>query len=1276
MRKSLLLLAASATLSLGLPAQKTVKPEYSLCQYDDGALISSVSDNGQWATFFAVKGDGSGNCTGARLYNINSKEVVDLNGGLNMDTVASYSVTDVDNSGTIVVGELNNKPAYYSTQTKTWSLLPYSPKVETGKVEKITPDGHYAVGTVNPLFDNVDNYSEYGVLWDLQTKKEITLTNLPAKDMAHNSTNMHRFLNISADGRYILGCMSFVYIPSWGDLGGVFYYVYDVQKQSYKVLGFTESDTEPWTPQVEGLTFLTSVFMSNNGKYITGGAYLTRLADPQDTFGEEFEAPFLYNMETGEFKVFDDMGSKGLSAWIVDNNGNVYAAESNSPIRSFSMYSGGYWVDYAAGIKQHYGVNYLSDLGIDNSGTPIAISDDGKTLGVMPSVFNSYIISTPDNFADYVANVDLLSSYTIDPLPNSSISRLNKVTLNFTREVELIGGNNSVKLINKITEDVANSSKITVNGKEVTIEFQNAQLEEMPYSVQIPAKTFAVLGNRERTNSEISVVYLGRAEAPIKIVKSSPKENASVAKFDMESNPVMLDLDVEAMVNDAASMASLYRDDDTTPLTNVIIELNGSTVKAYPLSNQYLYKGHNYRLEIPAGTFTDVTGNPATASEKFVLNLRGAYEREISYDENIIFSDDLNRTGIMNFMTFDNDNNKFSDVAKSHGFSDTPDLQPNYSWMPVKDSMESTDIALASTSMYKPAGKSDDWLVLPQIYVFDQLYKLKFQSQSYLKAKKDHLKVYVWENDNVLEYLDSEMIERIRKEGVLVYDKVQSPGEREDYLADEWTDNAVSLEQFKGKNVYIAFLNDNEDQSEVYIDNIQVLHELPFYAQLSNDNLVVGKDEVAIEGIVEVRDEKKVYDDVQIALHDAAGNLIETIHNKNVSYKKGDKFNFKFNKPLALKVGEENKFSVKFKLNDDVNELSSSVKSLAFQPTKRVVLEECTGVGCQNCPLGIEAIERLSKTYADKFIPVAIHAYTGDPLGENVLDYAAYLGLGAAPTARVNRLNMVSAPMVNSKSTGKLSMNAEEGGEPLWADLVASELSTPVEADVTASVVYDNNKKSYSVPVSVKYALSTDELNLKVFAVVLENSCVRYQSNGFSSVSDPLLGEWGLGGKYASASVNPYTHNHVARGTYGVSYTGTADLLPNSVKAGETHTATLEIPLPPTVGKVENTEIVVMLFDGNTDKIINACVARQGGSTGIDGVVADETAGVNVTVKGSSLHIDAVGKADVNVYSVGGSLLSSSTGNDSFEIARPQYEGVVLVQVITENGSVTKKVIL
>lgn len=97
--------------------------------------------------------------------------------------------------------------------------------------------------------------------------------------MSHANMGQNRFVSISADGKTVLGCMSFSYLPSGDNPGGCFYYVYNVDKQSYKVIGFTESDTENWTPKANNLLFISGALLSNNGKYVTGSAYYwTRMA--------------------------------------------------------------------------------------------------------------------------------------------------------------------------------------------------------------------------------------------------------------------------------------------------------------------------------------------------------------------------------------------------------------------------------------------------------------------------------------------------------------------------------------------------------------------------------------------------------------------------------------------------------------------------------------------------------------------------------------------------------------------------------------------------------------------------------------------------------------------------------------------------------------------------------------------------------------------------------------------------------------------------------------
>ena len=72
-----------------------------------------------------------------------------------------------------------------------------------------------------------------------------------------------RFVSISADGRYIVGCLSFSYIQPIACC----YYVYDRDKQTYKFIGFDVDENYKWTPLAQNLAFIDEARISNNGKY-------------------------------------------------------------------------------------------------------------------------------------------------------------------------------------------------------------------------------------------------------------------------------------------------------------------------------------------------------------------------------------------------------------------------------------------------------------------------------------------------------------------------------------------------------------------------------------------------------------------------------------------------------------------------------------------------------------------------------------------------------------------------------------------------------------------------------------------------------------------------------------------------------------------------------------------------------------------------------------------------------------------------------------------------
>lgn len=1274
MKKGLLLFLAGAALTVSANAQsQSGAPTFKKYQFDDRAVLTNMSDNGKWATFTASDADNPLIHLGARLVDVTTGNATVLIDGLNADTIKSHGVADVTNDGNIVVGQLNQKPAYYTASTKSWTFLPtgYSNAL-TGEINSVTPDGHYAVGTSYPTFDTgTIAAAEAPVMWDLTTGQVVTTANLPQKDMAHLDQHQNRFIGISADGNIILGCMSYSYLPSDTDAGGCFYYVYNVAKQSYTVIGFTESETSNWAQKTDNVMFVSEAALNSNGKYVSGLCYLTN----------EKAAPFIYDVEKDELKAFDDVDSYDYGAWVVDNEGNTYAAGPDAnPYRNCVLRTGKYWVDIAQIVKQKYNFDIEARTGYENSGTPIAVSDDGKTMAMFLGDIDSYIITVPEAMPVTAANTNLLSSYTADPADGANISKLSKVKITFNRSVQVVGKGSSATLTDVINGTSVNSFGISVDGsdpKSVNVTFRKGDLTNtgMPYELTIPARTICIAGDLTRYNDEIKFTYNARENAPMRVTASSPKQNGAAGKLDMSTSPVTLTFDANIKLADDAVRAKLYQVGIEKPVSELLMAVNGGKLYVYPTTVQYLYKDVDYTVQIPAGAVTDVTGNAATANEAYTLNLVGAYERELSYDSNVLFSENFDN-GLSQMMLYDGDTNTPDSESQDYGFK----IGDAYAWIPVRDDNATSGYSAASTSMYYPEGTSNDWMVTPQINIVDKLCKLTFNSQSYRKSANDTLKVIVWPSDDVYSVLSDELVERMQTEGTVVYKEKQSAGQKESKIDGDWTANEVDLAAFAGKKVYIAFVNQNNNQSLIFVDDIVVNHNQPFYVAFTNDDNVVAKENIQIAGKMTIGSDTATFSTVKITLRNADGEKIDEVSESGLSLKKGDSYDFAFTNPLPLTIGKINNYTVDFQLDDQENSVSKSIRDLSFEPKKYVTVEEFTGQGCVNCPLGILGMENLENFYGDIVIPMALHNYTGDELGAGSSLYNAFLGLTAAPSGIVQRSGEITYPITQyttaDNKVGYSFMPSETSVyTTTWLNEVQKELEQPAQAEVTAYAALNASGKGYVVPVSVKYALDATRQNLKVFAVVLENGLVGYQSNGFSAISDPVIGDWGNGGKYGSPTVNPYTFNHVVRGHYGETFTGTPDLFPADIEAGKNYTTTLSFSVPEDVSNAENTEIVVMLFDGNNDKLINAYKAKLGPLTGI-GAVSTTDAAVSVEANNGLIRISTPQTAEASAYTLDGRLLGTAHGEGTLTISAAGYAGVAVVRVATANGVVVKKVIL
>lgn len=1254
-----LVLMATATIT---KAEGDDKPIIHKISYSDNGIAQMLSDNGAWAL---VSG-GSTETVGAvaRIIDMNTNTSELIQTEEETQKVGTGEFCDVTDDGNIVAGSLKGEPAYFNRTTRQWTVLPIPQGYGTAYIAAITPDGKWACGSATSAKSIM---LSTGVLWNIETGKIVELTGVPKLDMQHEDNGQSNFIGLSADGRYVLGVISFSYLQPIG----VCSYVYDTQNQSYKFLGFKESDTEDWTPEVDGLYFCEEPVISANGKWVACRAYMTKQVEGSE-WPSEYDAVGLYNTETGAFTVYDGAGDSGFQAEGVDNDGTVYAATPYSnPIREWSVRHGDYWYSLRSILTQVYGIDFDAKTQYENTGTPMSISADGKRVVVMVDpTSDSYIIDFPQPLGDICEGIDLLSSYTLTPEEGSTFSRLTTVELDYDRNVSVKSGAKAT-LVDDTGQTVKTSMSFKAseaNSKNVIIRFRGTDLEGgRQYKVEIPAGTISLEGDASRTNKAISITYNGRDNVPVEMTSAYPTDNSELARIDNSSSYISLTFDTPLAKTDTAS-AVLYNTTAGETVTSLNVYVDGNQVALYPSATQYLYKDQQYTVTLSVGSVTDVMGSGG--NKEIVLRYAGTYVRELSHDDESLFSDDFDNISqsLSTWMRYEGDHNTPTSTMQAWEFD--ADNQPwNFS---VRDSGKA-DYCAASTSMYSPAGQSDDWMVIPQIEIPDEYCSLNFMGQSYKKNKKDVLKVLIWQNDANINYLTSDVIEQMKSEAEVVFDEQLSPGKDEETLDGDWKSYHIDLSKYAGRKIYIAFWNNNNDQSCLFVDSVHVKRNLKYLVSLTNEESVIGQDEINISGRLTANSDADTFSNVKLTLCDTEGNEIDTFSETGLALTKGKSVDFSFSKPLPLTIGESNEFEIKVQLDDYSDVVSSKVKDLTFRPTKRVVLEEFTGTTCVNCPLGILAIENLRNIYGNQIVPVSIHTYDGDQLGTGLSGYSYFLGLSAAPSGVVNRSGYISYPMWQNPDTFNYEFS---NTQTLWADLVAEEMETPADIDMTASVEIDNDDNTFTIPVEIRSALNLKSQMLNVFVAVCEDGIVSYQQNTFGSISDPNLGEWGKGGKYSASMVYNFTHNDVVRAVYGSSYNGTAGFFPQALTAGETYSATLEgMAMPENLTNKDNAKAIVMLIEGTTNRVVNAATAYFNPQASS---INDMGMGHKFSVRAvnGAICIDMNSDAEVSLYTIAGTLIGQgkSSGDGTICIPTNGYRGSVVVKCVSDGNVIIKKI--
>lgn len=1244
--------------SLGLASMAAFaqdKPTILTVPANNGGGLVYLSRNGQWACGDAPNVANESLRGYPRIVNTASGEETLLWTEEDDAMGTPMGVNAVSDDGKTAVGNYRDLPAVW-TEAKGWQQLELPNKnYNNGLVSDVTPDGKYGVGRVS-----IGLWNERACMWDLETLK---LVNLPGMvsfnpmyftinaeleerwleweakfkaehpdylsnkeesakyyenyqayiDAQYSDSDLNvRLTGISPDGNAVLGMVDFAYPAACWE------FVYYVDKAEWKPLGMKFEDNELIPLDSDVMNGGANRF-SADGSYI-GGTYYS----VSDT-----EVPFIcQTYDSDNFTAYKD--TDNMLVTLPGSDGILYGATPvSTPLRDWSARVGYYWYDWKSVLKQIYGIDWLDDITKDEtgySGTLSGVSKDNLTL-LATDYGNgtSYLITLPKPMKEICEDFDLLADYRVSPVDGAQFSKLQTVTVAFSRNVKIAAEQNGVQLLDEKGEPVRSSINIApqiTNPRNVDITFRPTALEPgVKYTLLIPAGAIQVDGDEERVNKEIRISYTGRANAPVKVESVFPEDGSELPRLSYTTNPILVTFDaiIDAVDNGGSIRLYQVKDGEEEYLFNLSAAINGRQMLVYPVSEQRLAEGFDYKIVFEAGVVADLSGEGD--NEEFTLTYHGSYVPEVDPTSNIIYKNTFEGT-LGEMLLYEGDHNTPTEEMKKYGF-ETDNTPWWYGSDEVNEEEVRADHAAMSHSQYDPAGKSDDWMVTPQLYIPDDKATLTFKSQGFRKSKKDYLKVYIYESDDIYTFLTANVIDKIHYEGKEVYNELQDPGESEDDLACDWRENSISLAEYAGKNIYIAFLNDNQNQSIVFVDDVIVSREVIALLGVDNETTAFDQDNVIIKGraIIEKVDG---LDSFTITLADGDGNLLQTIE-ETEPQAKGTVYTFEFPEAVALEKGCVNSFDITLTSGEQYVTYRLNIKNMVFRAQKKIVVEEYTGTGCQFCPLGILALEKMQEVYGDLVIPVAIHAYTGGDVFKTSEQeaYAQFYNFQGAPQAVINR-GEVCGPMYND---GKGYSFTDPVNGLTWIDKAEQELKTLAEAEVEINdAIIDGDK--VKVDFSANFALDRTDANINVFAVLMEDGLRALQSNALSGTEDPNLGDWGKGGANDKSSVI-WTYDDVVRGTSAVNtgnsfsgFNGEPGHIPSVINAGEPVDVNFEFRFPTAVKEPANTKVCVMLIDAITGELINAAVSGKT-LTAVDTLVNEAVAGIVFDMTGRIVMHDA-----------------------------------------------------
>lgn len=234
---------------------------------------------------------------------------------------------------------------------------------------------------------------------------------------------------------------------------------------------------------------------------------------------------------------------------------------------------------------------------------------------------------------------------------------------------------------------------------------------------------------------------------------------------------------------------------------------------------------------------------------------------------------------------------------------------------------------------------------------------------------------------------------------------------------------------------------------------------------------------------------------------------------------------------------------------------------------RMVVCEEFTGHWCGWCPRGYVGLEMMTEKYPDRFIGVAVHGGSNDPLevpADSSYSYQPFISsFTGAPNCSVNR---------------RLK------GDPFYDIANIYTMETRAENHVACTMTAQWNEEATAIDLKLTGIVDVDmdKANYNAAFILLEDSITGYpQANYYANESNPFYG-W----ESRPAYVTDLVYNNLARGCFPT-FDG-QPLYMGSLTGLEEFSTEYSLPIPPTVKDRRYVHVVGLIIDNRNGFVQNS----------------------------------------------------------------------------------------